>query len=42
MSELSGETRFRRTVEVTAELLTTALVSVMALVSTLRLFGIVS
>jgi hypothetical protein len=42
MSELSSETRARQAVELTAEWLVMGLVSVMVLVSTLRLFGIVS
>jgi hypothetical protein len=42
MSELSSETRVGQAVELTAEWLVMGLVSVMVLVSTLRLFGIVS
>jgi hypothetical protein len=42
MSELSSETGVRHAVELTAEWLVMGLVSVMVLVSTLRLFGIVS
>jgi len=42
MGELSGETRFGRAVECAAEWLVMVLVSVMAVVSTLRVLGIVS
>jgi len=42
MGELSGETRFRRAVEFAAEWLVMIFVSVMAVVSTLRVLGIVS
>lgn len=42
MTELSGKTRFRRAVELTAECLAMAFVSVMIVVSTLRVLGILS
>lgn len=42
MNELSGETRFRRAVEFTTEWLAMAFMSVMAVISTLRLLGILS
>jgi hypothetical protein len=42
MSNSSDETQFRRTVEWAAEWLAMALVSLMIVVSTLRLFGILS
>lgn len=42
MSVVHGETRLQRTTEWLAELLAAAFVSVMVLVSTLRLFRILS
>jgi len=42
MNQLSGQTRLRRTVEFTAEWLAMAFVSVMTIVSTLRVLGILS
>jgi len=42
MSNSSGETQFRAKVEWAAEWLAMALVSLMVVVSTLRLFGILS
>jgi hypothetical protein len=42
MSVVPGETRFQRSIEWLAELLAMAFVSAMVLVSTLRLFGILS
>jgi hypothetical protein len=42
MNGSSGETQFRCTVEWAAECLAMALVSLMVVVSTLRLFGILS
>jgi hypothetical protein len=42
MNNLPHESRFQRTIEWVTEVLAMAFLSLMALVSTLRLFGIVS